>query len=121
MATHRAAALIVPALFHTFYYAFSGRNPEVAKTEKKIMRILEQAYESKTNCFPARRATAPSPGRPACYWLQFPNWLYNCWGILVIAGMDMFSGNVLIDTTDEDTMLDGHCPSATRPVSCAAT
>ena len=25
----------------------------------------------------------------------------------MIAGMDLFSGNVIIDTTDEDTMLDG--------------
>ena len=109
MATpYTAAALTVPSLFHTFYYAFSGgRNPEIMKAERKVMKILEQAYESKTNCFPKTRYRAITWGGPPCYWLQFPNWLYNCWGILVIAGMDLFSGNVLIDTTDEDTMLDG--------------
>lgn len=109
MATpYTAAALTVPNLFHTFYYAFSGgRNPEIMKAERKVMKILEQAYESKTNCFPKTRYRAITWGGPPCYWLQFPNWLYNCWGILVIAGMDLFSGNVLIDTTDEDTMLDG--------------
>ena len=109
MATpYTAAALAVPALFHTFYYAFSGgRNPEVMKTEHKVMRILEQAYADKTNCFPKTRYRALTWGGPPCYWLQFPNWLYNCWGILVIAGMDLFSGNVLIDTTDEETILDG--------------
>ncbi len=61
MATpYTAAALAVPALFHTFYYAFSGgRNPEVMKTEKKVMRILEQAYADKTNwCFPKTRYRA---------------------------------------------------------------
>ena len=105
---YTAAARAVPALFHTFYYAFSGgRNPEAMKTEHKVMRILEQAYADKTNCFPKTRYRAITWGGPPCYWLQFPNWLYNCWGILVIAGMDLFSGNVLIDTTDEDTMLDG--------------
>ena len=105
---YTAAALAVPALFHTFYYAFSGgRNPEVMKTEKKVMRILEQAYADKTNCFPKTRYRALTWGGPPCYWLQFPNWLYNCWGILMIAGMDLFSGNVIIDTTDEETILDG--------------
>ena len=105
---YTAAALAVPALFHTFYYAFSGgRNPEVMKTEHKVMRILEQAYAGKTNCFPKTRYRALTWGGPPCYWLQFPNWLYNCWGILVIAGMDLFSGNVIIDTTDEETILDG--------------
>ncbi len=64
------------------------------KTEKKVMRILEQAYESKTNCFPKTRYRAITWGGPPCYWLQFPNWLYNCWGIFVIAGMDLFSGNM---------------------------
>ena len=109
MATpYTAAALAVPALFHTFYYAFSGgRNPEVMKTEKKVMHILEQAYADKTNCFPKTRYRALTWGGPPCYWLQFPNWLYNCWGILMIAGMDLFSGNVIIDTTDEETILDG--------------
>ena len=105
---YTAAALAVPALFHTFYYAFSGgRNPEVMKTEHKVMRILEQAYADKTNCFPKTRYRAITWGGPPCYWLQFPNWLYNCWGILMIAGMDLFSGNVIIDTTDEETILDG--------------
>ena len=109
MATpYTAAALAVPALFHTFYYAFSGgRNPEVMKAEHKVMRILEQAYADKTNCFPKTRYRAITWGGPPCYWLQFPNWLYNCWGILMIAGMDLFSGNVIIDTTDEETILDG--------------
>lgn len=71
------------------------------------MRILEQAYADKTNCFPKTRYRALTWGGPPCYWLQFPNWLYNCWGILMIAGMDLFSGNVIIDTTDEETILDG--------------
>ena len=69
MATpYTAAALAVPALFHTFYYAFSGgRNPEVMKTEHKVMRILEQAYADKTNCFPKTRYRAITWGGPPCY------------------------------------------------------
>ena len=107
MATpYTAAALAVPALFHTFYYAFSGgRNPEVMKTEKKVMRILEQAYADKTNCFPKTRYRAITWGGPPCYWLQFPNWLYNCWGILCLINMDSLTGHNIVDTEDRDIMM----------------
>ena len=107
MATpYTAAALAVPALFHTFYYAFSGgRNPEVMKTEKKVMRILEQAYADKTNCFPKTRYRALTWGGPPCYWLQFPNWLYNCWGILCLINMDSLTGHNIVDTEDRDVMM----------------
>ena len=107
MATpYTAAALAVPALFHTFYYAFSGgRNPEVMKTEHKVMRILEQAYADKTNCFPKTRYRAITWGGPPCYWLQFPNWLYNCWGILCLINMDSLTGHNIVDTEDRDIMM----------------
>ena len=123
MASPYTAALAVPALFHTFYYAFSGgRNPEVMKTEKKVMRILEQAYADKTNCFPKTRYRALTWGGPPCYWLQFPNWLYNCWGILAVINMDSLTGHNLIDTEDKDTMLEdladwySHTPMRTHTV-----
>ena len=107
MATpYTAAALTVPNLFHTYYYAFSGgRNPEVMKTEKKVMKILEQAYMSKTNCFPKTRYRAITWGGPPCYWLQFPNWLYNCWGILCLINMDSLTGHNIVDTEDRDIMM----------------
>ena len=107
MATpYTAAALTVPNLFHTFYYAFSGgRNPEIMKAERKVMKILEQAYESKTNCFPKTRYRAITWGGPPCYWLQFPNWLYNCWGILCLINMDSLTGHNIVDTEDRDVMM----------------
>lgn len=46
-------------------------------------------------------------GGPACYWLQFPSWLYNCWGVLVVLAMDNFSGNVIIPTDSLDAALTG--------------
>lgn len=102
------ASMTIPTLFHAFYYTFSGgRNPDIMKAERKAMKIIERAYEQKVNCFPKARHRAIMWGGPACYWLQFPNWLYNCWGILVVAGMDNFSGNVVIDTTSEERILAG--------------
>lgn len=102
------ASMTIPTLFHAFYYTFSGgRNPDIMKAERKAMKIIERAYEQKVNCFPKARHRAIMWGGPACYWLQFPNWLYNCWGILVVAGMDNFSGNVVIDTSSEERILAG--------------
>jgi len=96
------------SLYHAFYFTFSGgTNPEILKTDNKILKILEKAYTNKVNCFPKARHRAIMWGGPACYWLQFANWLYNCWGILVVASMDNFSGNVPIPTDSLDNAFVG--------------
>ena len=94
-------------LFHVFYYTFSGgSNPEVVKTQKKVLALAEKTYREKINAFPKTRHRALTWGAPACFYAQFANWLYNCWGILQIMAMDSFDGNVIIDTsTYESTML----------------
>lgn len=46
-------------------------------------------------------------GGPVCFWLAFANWLYNCRGILVVASMDHFSGNVVIPTGSLDNAFIG--------------
>lgn len=96
------------ALFHAFYFTFSGgRLPCILEADKKILGIMEKAYSEKLNCFPKARHRAIMWGGPACYWLQFPNWLYNCWGVLVVAAMDNFSGNITIPTDSLDSALIG--------------
>lgn len=96
------------SLYHVYYFTFSGGAlPQILKTDKKILGIMEKAYREKVNCFPKARHRAISWGGVGCYWLQFPNWLYNCWGILVVAAMDNFSGNVTIPTDSLDNALIG--------------
>lgn len=98
----------VGTLYHAFYFTFSGgRNPQVVKTDKKILEIAQECYRQKLNCFPKTRHRAILWGGPACYWLQFASWLYNCWGILAVAAMDSFSGNVTIPATSVDDALVG--------------
>ena len=101
-------ACTVSILYHAFYFTFSGgRNPSVVRTDEKVLKIAKRCYDEKTAAFPKTRHRAIMWGGPACYWLQFPNWLYNCWGILVVAGMDNFSGNVTIPTGSVDEALVG--------------
>lgn len=98
----------VGALYHAFYFTFcGGRNPAVVRTDERILKIARQSYEQKRAGFPKARHRAILWGGPACYWLQFPSWLYNCWGILAVAGMDNFSGNVIIPTSSVDDALVG--------------
>ena len=98
----------IGALYHAFYFTFSGgRLPLIRETDKKILKLAEKAYADKTNCFPKARHRAIMWGGPACYWLQFPSWLYNCWGVLVVLAMDNFSGNVIIPTDSLDAALTG--------------
>ena len=96
------------SLYHVYYFTFSGGTmPEIAEADRKILKISEQAYREKINCFPKTRHRAISWGGPPSYYLQFANWLYNCWGILVIAAMDNFTGNVTIPTDSLDNALIG--------------
>ncbi len=105
---YSALGCVVPALFHAFYFTFSGGSmPYVLKAERKVRPILERAVAEKTNCFPKARHRAVIWGGPPCFWLQIPNWLYNCWGILTVAAMDSFEGNVVIPTASLDEALIG--------------
>ena len=95
-------------LFHTAMYAFSGgRYEAMNKAQKKVLKIAKEAYENKINCFPKARHRAIVWAGPPCYFFHFANWLYNCWGILVIAQMDNFEGCVEIPTDNLDDALIG--------------
>ena len=95
-------------IFHVFIYAFSGgRLPYVYKAQQKGLKIAAKAYEKKLNCFPKARHRMIIWGGPGCYNFHFAQWLYNCWGILTIAQMDNFEGNILIDTSSLESALIG--------------
>lgn len=95
-------------LFHTAMYAFSGgRIDSVKDAQEKVMKIAEKAYAEKTNCWPKARHRCIIWAGPACYFFHLPNWLYNCWGIQVIAQMDNFEGVTLIPTDSLDAALLG--------------
>lgn len=100
--------LVLGSLFHAFYFTFSGgRLPYCGQADRKTLKIAEKAYREKTNCFPKARHRMITWGGPGCYFLHLPNWLYNCWGVLVVAQMDNFSGNYLIDEENLDQALLG--------------
>ncbi len=94
-------------LFHTSMYAFSGGTlPYVTNALRKSMKIAERCYKEKINCWPKARHRAIIWAGPGCYFFHFANWLYNCWGIHILAQMDNFEGNILIPTDNvEDAII----------------
>jgi len=95
-------------LFHTTMYAFSGgRLPYITDALRKSLEIAERCYREKINCWPKARHRAIIWAGPGCYFFHFPNWLYNCWGIHVIAQMDNLEGNIMIPTESTDEALIG--------------
>ncbi|MEI3062293.1 MAG: 2-hydroxyacyl-CoA dehydratase family protein [Oscillospiraceae bacterium] len=99
-------ANIISPLFHAFYFTFSGgRMPYIDKAAKKALKIAEKAYRDKVVSFPNARHRMITWGGPGCYYVDFNTWAYNCWGVLVVAQMDMFSGNVIMSEDNVDQAL----------------
>ena len=99
---------VICPLFHAFYFTFSGGTmPFIDKAAKKALRIAEKAYRDKVVSFDKTRHRMITWGGPGCYYVDFNTWAYNCWGVLVVAGMDMFSGNVIISEDNLDDALLG--------------
>ena len=97
---------VISPLFHAFYYTFSGgAMPYIDKAAKKALKIAERAYLGKVVSFDKARHRMITWGGPGCYYVDFNTWAYNCWGVLVVAQMDMFSGNVIISEDDLDQAL----------------
>ena len=99
-------ANVISPLFHAFYFTFSGgRMPYIDKAAKKALKIAEKAYRDKVVSFPNARHRMITWGGPGCYYVDFNTWAYNCWGVLVVAQMDMFSGNVIMSEDNVDQAL----------------
>ena len=99
---------VISPLFHAFYFTFSGGSmPFIDKAAKKALKVAEKAYKNKTVSFDKVRHRMITWGGPGCYFVDFNTWAYNCWGVLVPAQMDMFSGNVIISEDDLDKALLG--------------
>ena len=72
------------------------------KADKKALRIMEDCYKNKVNCFPKARHRVLAWGAPACYYITMSAWMYNCWGVLQIHDMNDFIGGGEISTANQE-------------------
>lgn len=96
------------SMYRAVYWSFSGgRYDFIRKADKKVLKIMEQAHKNNINCFPKTRYRLICWGAPASYYVTFPEWMYNCWGVHQVMNMDSLVGCDLISTESEEKVLEG--------------
>lgn len=93
-------------LYRLFYFHISGgMDPRFLKIDKKVNRLMLNAYEKKTKVSKEMRHRAIVWSCPANYYTNFANWLENCWGINVIMDMETMISYIRYSTTDKEEAL----------------
>jgi len=85
-----------------------GLDPSFTKTDRKVVKIMEKAVKNKYQPFGGttrHRCFLWAPS--AVYYTDFPTWIQNCWGVTIVLNMDSTMGNVIIDTSSEESALMG--------------
>ena len=89
--------------FHLMFFTLSSKGLDYyKKADKKALRIMEDCYKNKVNCFPKARHRVLAWGAPACYYITMSAWMYNCWGVLQIHDMNDFIGGGEISTANQE-------------------
>lgn len=84
----------------------NGMSPYMTKADKKVVELLEKAYEEKHVPFGGRtRHRAFLWGPSAVYYTDFPTWTQNCWGVTIVLNMDSTMGNVPMNDSDPEIAL----------------
>ncbi len=93
-------------LYRIYYFNLSGgSNKRFLKVDKKVNKIMMQAYEKKTPVSKAMRHRAVVWSCPANYYTSFANWLENCWGINVVMDMETMISYLEISADDKEQAL----------------
>ncbi len=98
----------VQSLYRASYWSFSGgRFDFIRKADKKVLKIMKEAHKNNEICFPKTRYNLICWGAPASYYITFPEWMYNCWGVHQNMNMDSLIGHDFISTESEEKALEG--------------
>lgn len=95
---------IAETLYRLFEWAaVAGTDPYFTKVDRKVMSILNKAYEERYEVFKGKtRHRAFLWGPSAVYYTDFPTWTQNCWGINIVLNMDSTMGHNMIDLEDPE-------------------
>jgi len=95
---------IAETLYRLYAFASAcGRDPYFNKVDRKVIKMMREAYEQKYEAFGGKtRHRAFLWGPSAVYYTDFPTWTQNCWGISIVLNMDSTMGHNMINTEDPD-------------------
>ncbi len=82
-------------------------DPGFLKTDKKVQKIIDKNYQKGKSSPEKIRHRAVIWSCPANYYTDFPTWLENCWGIAALMDMETATSTLMIDKTDEESILQG--------------
>ena len=112
---------VLQGLFRIYFYQ-QGGTKYFAKTSPKLLKMFYECVEKDIKPFPKTRHRALAWSCGSTYYIQGVSWLYNCWGILCVINMDSLTGHNIIDTEDEEIMMEdladwySHTPMRTHTV-----
>ena len=112
---------VVQGMFRIYFYQ-QGGNEYFLKANKKILKIFERCVRKDIKPFDHVRHRALAWSCGSTYNSNVILWMYNCWGILAVINMDSLTGHNLVDTTDEEIMMEdladwhGRTPMRTHTV-----
>ena len=97
-----------PWLYRMYtYHLHGGMDQRFNKADKRVHKLMTDAYEKRLPCSAEMRHKALVWSCPANYYTNFSNWLEQCWGIVSVMDMETHISQVIIDTSTPETMLEG--------------
>jgi benzoyl-CoA reductase/2-hydroxyglutaryl-CoA dehydratase subunit BcrC/BadD/HgdB len=91
------------SLWREFMYQIEGGiHPELEKVYKDCNEIMLKAYKKKEKVSRFTRYRALVWNCPAHYYANFSSWAENCWGINVLADMEILNFTKEIETEDKE-------------------
>ena len=97
-----------PWLYRMYtYHLHGGMDQRFNKADKRVHKLMTEAYEKRLPCSAEMRHKALVWSCPANYYTNFSNWLEQCWGIVSVMDMETHISQVIIDTSTPETMLEG--------------
>ena len=88
------------------YEMDGGADPRTFETQKKVSRILNEAYQRREEAWHGKmKYRALVWSCPAHYYANFSNWAANCWGINVLVEMESLNFTKPLETEDKEEAL----------------
>ncbi|MFP3090341.1 2-hydroxyacyl-CoA dehydratase family protein [Treponema sp. TIM-1] len=91
------------SLWREFMYQIEGGlHPWLEKVYRDCNKIMLKSYEQKKKPSSSSRYRALVWNCPAHYYANFSSWAENCWGINVLADMEILNFTKMLNTEDQE-------------------
>ena len=94
------------ALFREFAYQIDGGlDDRTLKTYEKVQKLVYEGYEKREPCARHMKYRGLVWSCPSHYYANFSSWLSACWGITVLADMEILNFDKTLNVDDKEEAL----------------